>query len=219
MKIPTSNMSPFDRLWLAFILAVSYGIGTMVAFIVLASDFEKLKAENVKQLQVIKDQSDENHQLRIELQWWRCERQPEQPPAPVQVGPTLLEDIPQLELDEAVPPVGVVGAARSGKWPSVRAEYFAAHPHCEFKGCKSKGPFQVHHVKSFSRNPELELDLTNLITLCAGESNHHLYVGHQGNFQDINPHVREDCKRGVIPAIGMQRMAKHRGPSKTVVAP
>lgn len=162
--------------------------------------------------------SKENAELRAKLAYWECteQREPEQPSAPVEVGPTL---IPQTELDEAVPEPGVYGAARSGKWAAVRAAYFAEHPHCEFKGCDSKGPFQVHHVKDFSHHPELELDPTNLITLCAGESNHHLYVGHQGDFQDINPHVREDCKRGVIPAIGMQRMAKHRGPSKTVVAP
>jgi hypothetical protein len=37
----------------------------------------------------------------------------------------------------------------------------------------------VHHVESFHEHPELELDPTNLISLCEGPiKRHHLKVGH-----------------------------------------
>jgi hypothetical protein len=45
-------------------------------------------------------------------------------------------------------------------------------------------------VIPFHIRPNLELDPSNLITLCRG---HHLYVGHNGNWKLWNPRVREDA--------------------------
>ncbi len=140
--------------------------------------------------------------IRAKLAIWECtaQREPEQPPAPIAVDePTLLEEIPQLELDEAVPPLGVVGAARSGKWPSVRAEYLRLHPTCE--ACGTDKELNVHHVHPFHEHPELELQMSNLITLCR---EHHLTLGHDPdgpdgpmprNWSASNPHVRRDAAK------------------------
>lgn len=98
---------------------------------------------------------------------------------------------------------------RSGKWAGVRDAYLELHPHCEFKGCKNRDTPEVHHVLSFSRHPERELDPTNLISLCRTGDNHHLYVGHLGRFIEENPDVREHCRLGVYPAKGLQRKQRH----------
>jgi len=50
---------------------------------------------------------------------------------------------------------------------------------------------QVHHVVPFSIAAGLELDPTNLLTLCMGEFDCHLKLGHGGSFRYYNPHVRE----------------------------
>lgn len=50
---------------------------------------------------------------------------------------------------------------------------------------------QVHHIVPFSVNPDLELEPSNLITLCG---DHHLWVGHLGWFQSWNPNVVEDAQ-------------------------
>lgn len=148
--------------------------------------------------------SHENAQLKARIAYWECtaQREPELPPSPIAVdGPTLIESegIPQLELDEAVPPLGVVGAARSGKWPSVRAEYLKLHPTCE--ACGTDKDLNVHHIHPFHEHPELELQMSNLITLCR---EHHLTLGHDPdgpdgpmprNWSASNPHVRRDAAK------------------------
>src|ERR1035437_1990816 len=63
-------------------------------------------------------------------------------------------------------------ASRSPEWPRVERLYRKLFPACAACG-SSKRP-QVHHMKSFSQHPELELDPTNLITLCM-DNDCHLY--------------------------------------------
>ena len=191
--------SDSGKIWTIVFVCLVAIVATVSATIVSHENAE-LRAENARQLQVIKDQINESHQLLLELQWWRCERQIKQPPSPIAIdGPTLLEDIPQLELDEAVPPLGVVGAARSGKWPAVRAEYLRLHPTCE--ACGTDRELNVHHVHPFHEHPELELQMSNLITLCR---THHLALGHDPdgpdgplprNWSASNPHVRRDAAK------------------------
>ncbi len=65
-------------------------------------------------------------------------------------------------------------------------------------------PNQIHHVAQFSkmtikqRDSDVkggEYDPDNLITLCERHpDNHHLNIGHVGNFKNENPNVREVCK-------------------------
>jgi 5-methylcytosine-specific restriction endonuclease McrA len=52
---------------------------------------------------------------------------------------------------------------------------------------------QVHHIVPFSTAPDLELEPSNLITLCMGEFDCHLRLGHGGSFRHYNPLVVEDA--------------------------
>jgi len=81
---------------------------------------------------------------------------------------------------------------RSPAWSKVEHAYKASNPSCAC--CGSQKRLQVHHCKPFHLHPELELDPSNLITLCM-DLDCHLLVGHGDNFKDYNPDVREDSAR------------------------
>ena len=80
------------------------------------------------------------------------------------------------------------GSARSPKWTSVRKERLAAHPSCA--ACGSHKSVQVHHKKPFYREPCLELDAENLITLCPLC---HFYFGHLLRWTSWNVDVSKDA--------------------------
>ncbi len=85
---------------------------------------------------------------------------------------------------------------RSKHWPKVREAHLKEHPVCDICGCKVD--VEVHHIKPFHLYPELELEPSNLISLCETKKygvNCHLFFGHLGNYQVENPHVLEDVKR------------------------
>lgn len=87
-----------------------------------------------------------------------------------------------------------ISAKRSGSWPRVRAAHLAANPCCALCGGKDK--LEVHHKRPFHLMPELELDPSNLITLCEankGGVNCHLLFGHLSNFRAFNPNVEADA--------------------------
>ena len=86
------------------------------------------------------------------------------------------------------------GTKRSGEWPRVRDAHLAKFPNCAV--CDGSKKVNVHHKKPFHLHPELELDPTNLITLCEGVGtwNHHLWVGHLGSFKSLNSTVEQDAK-------------------------
>ena len=104
--------------------------------------------------------------------------------------------------------IGFTEDSRSPKWPSVRAAFLksnnGANAVCAICGW---GPgaqsfnsrlLNVHHVKPFSKDPKLELDPTNFITLCESKYpgfNCHLEVGHSGSFRLENPWIREDAAK------------------------
>lgn len=107
-----------------------------------------------------------------------------------------VEDPPRTEMWESVGYDEYEGD-RSSKWPKVRDQFVALHPKCE--ACGSVLSLNVHHVKPFATNPDLELDPRNLITLCR---DHHFRVGHdpdgpwdpqRPSWSKANPRVREDC--------------------------
>lgn len=88
-----------------------------------------------------------------------------------------------------------ISASRSSKWPTVRKNFLADHPTCAV--CEGSDKLNVHHMKPFHLHPELELEPTNLITLCESEKhgvNCHLLFGHLGNFKNVNPKVLDDVK-------------------------
>lgn len=83
---------------------------------------------------------------------------------------------------------------RSGKWPTVRKNFLLLNPRCAV--CDGSRNLEVHHKKPFHVEPALELIFSNLITLCESKKsgiNCHLFVGHLGNFKNINPNVVEDA--------------------------
>ncbi len=87
------------------------------------------------------------------------------------------------------------GAMRSPEWPRVRAAHLLKEPTCRICGGTKK--LTVHHIQPFHLNPSLELDDTNLITLCEGAGatgNHHLTFGHFDNFRTKwNPNIRVEA--------------------------
>lgn len=85
------------------------------------------------------------------------------------------------------------GHKRSSRWPQVEREHRLREPACVACGHKSK--VQVHHIKPFHLHPDLELDPRNLITLCEARGrNHHLLLGHLGDWKSYNEHIRHDIK-------------------------
>jgi hypothetical protein len=79
---------------------------------------------------------------------------------------------PLRELRESIDEVEPLGE-RSSAWSRVRAEFVAEHPDCE--ACGSREKLNVHHIQPFHIHPELELEPSNLITLCF---EHHFKIGH-----------------------------------------
>ncbi len=51
----------------------------------------------------------------------------------------------------------------------------------------------VHHMKPFHLDPPLELDPTNLISLCMGKFECHIRIGHGDDFKAYNPSVQVDA--------------------------
>jgi 5-methylcytosine-specific restriction endonuclease McrA len=80
---------------------------------------------------------------------------------------------------------------RSGSWARVRREHLEQEPSCA--ACGRSRELEVHHVVPYHERPELELDPTNLITLCADPC--HIVHGHLMNWKKSNPDVREDAMR------------------------
>jgi hypothetical protein len=85
---------------------------------------------------------------------------------------------------------------RSGKWPAVAKAHLANHPACE--ACGATKLLNVHHKLPFHEHPELELDWTNLITLCESPShNCHLIFGHLLSWKSWNVDVV--ARREAVP--------------------
>ncbi len=83
------------------------------------------------------------------------------------------------------------GLQRSPLWPGVEKAALAKYLKCAT--CAGDQTLQVHHIAPFHLchlvyRGDLELDQRNLLVLCEENSNdHHLLVGHLGNFESYNP--------------------------------
>ena len=89
-----------------------------------------------------------------------------------------------------------LSSKRSSHWPAVRRQHLELHPACAMCGGTEK--LEVHHIRPFHLHPELELDPSNLVTLCEanhGGANCHLLFGHLGNFRSFNVDVIADSAR------------------------
>ena len=83
---------------------------------------------------------------------------------------------------------------RSSKWPALQRKFKKENPTCA--ACGSTKQLNVHHKKPFHLHPELELEPTNLITLCMDPANEcHIKLGHGDNFKAYNPDVTEDVAK------------------------
>lgn len=97
-----------------------------------------------------------------------------------------------------------LSSKRSKEWPGVRRFYLDNHPMCEVCGGNEK--LEVHHIKPFHLFPELELDYDNLITLCESKKygiNCHLFIGHRGNYRNINYDINNSIKCARVVLLGV----------------
>ena len=95
----------------------------------------------------------------------------------------------------------VAGRKRSSQWPKVRAAHLEKHPACAVTGDTSD--VDVHHIVPFDKEPAIECEPGNLITLSNKPVSPHLLFGHLGNFKCVNPLVRETTTR-------MRLLVEHR---------
>ena len=79
------------------------------------------------------------------------------------------------------------GVLRSSGWSKVRANWIKANPKC--LACGTTHNLDVHHIKPYHLFPELELDTTNLVTLCR---KHHYEIGHFRDWRKYNIDVVVD---------------------------
>lgn len=77
---------------------------------------------------------------------------------------------------------------RSPKWRKVRAEHIKNHPECA--ACGRKDGLEVHHIVPYHINPDLELEPSNLITLCGKYC--HFIFGHYMDWKSWNENVVRD---------------------------
>lgn len=98
-------------------------------------------------------------------------------------------------LTDIVQGKATIGSKRSSRWPAVRREHLKKFPTCAVCGGSKK--LEVHHIKPFYMDSSLELEPTNLITLCESKSFGvvcHLFFGHLGNYKNVNNNIAEDAK-------------------------
>lgn len=117
----------------------------------------------------------------------------------------LLENICRTTVIRAVDSLrlGTVSPVRSPRWRSVRARWLVTSTTCA--ACGAAVGLEVHHIKPFHQFPELELDRTNLITLCEapGVKGCHLNLGHKlpgmvrGCWKVNNPFVAAAAARNL----------------------
>lgn len=80
------------------------------------------------------------------------------------------------------------GQARDSGWRKLRNQHIRAHPRCAV--CETTAKVEAHHIVPVHVDPSLEMDFTNLITLCRP---HHFTFGHLCDWRAHNPTVREDA--------------------------
>jgi HNH endonuclease len=103
-----------------------------------------------------------------------------------------------------------INEVRSPRWPKLEKEFLAKYPTCA--ACGSKKRLNVHHKMPFHLDPDMELEESNLITLCM-DKDCHLLIGHGDDFRAYNPKVVEyaaACLAGTMTLSGAAGAAKLR---------
>lgn len=89
--------------------------------------------------------------------------------------------------------IRVLSLPRSPEWKKVRLEHLSKNPRCAV--CGNYKNVVPHHIVPFHVDPSKELDPSNLISLCEGDTfNCHLFFGHFRNWTKHNPEVTEDAR-------------------------
>ena len=91
----------------------------------------------------------------------------------------------------------VVGQSRDPRWQSVREAHLRLNPTCA--ACGGTEKLSVHHIRPFALNPSLEIEPSNLITLC--DYGCHFTIGHLGDWKRENPSVVEDAAAALREAM------------------
>lgn len=99
-----------------------------------------------------------------------------------------------------------VSEKRSSQWPTVEKHFIEKNPTCA--ACGGKERLNVHHCMPFHLDKALELDEKNLITLCMGEKECHLHIGHSGSFKLYNPNVRKDAADALAHPSNFDKIVK-----------
>jgi hypothetical protein len=97
-------------------------------------------------------------------------------------------------------PIDPFSLLRSPQWPEVQRACLEKNKYtCAACGIQGEGRVQVHHIIPFQYcvvygRPELEFNPKNLIPLCEGPgtNDHHVAIGHLGDFQHLNQDVLTD---------------------------
>ena len=100
----------------------------------------------------------------------------------------LNNKIQNLSVEE----IQILGLPRSSKWKKTRDEHLKKQPYCMI--CGSTKNLVPHHILPFHMDAAKELDPENLITLCEGNFNCHLFFGHLKNWTRYNPNIIEDAR-------------------------
>lgn len=83
-------------------------------------------------------------------------------------------------------------AMRSPHWATTRRHHLKDHSTCA--ACGGTEKLQVHHKQPYHLHPDLELEPTNLITLCEfGDIDCHYNIGHHRDWKSFNPNVVQDA--------------------------
>lgn len=80
-------------------------------------------------------------------------------------------------------------AVRSPEWKEVRELHLKEQKKCQ--ACGKKTSLEVHHIIPVHIDKTLELDPSNLFTLC---SRCHLVFGHLSDYKSWNINVEKDSK-------------------------
>lgn len=86
-----------------------------------------------------------------------------------------------------VPIPDLIGAKRNPKWHTLRNKHIEDNPSCIC--CGKIDQQEVHHISPVSIAPELELEPSNLVTMC---ERCHLVIGHLNDWKKYNPSVVQD---------------------------
>jgi len=79
---------------------------------------------------------------------------------------------------------------RSSQWPRIRNLFLSKMPICGVCFERDMSKLEVHHIIPFSLDPSLELEMSNMITLCNDKAmNCHLIWGHFNSWKKVNPDI------------------------------